>query len=252
MNSEKDTQKLAIFKDQNFNYLYKKTEKISTALYMITNFFTAEEPLKWEIRKKTVTLLDSVMKLGTTSLSGRDQIMREISTNLFQIISIFEMSFRSGFISMMNYEILSKELDNLVNFIIDIDDKQLNANSKLFNRTFFEEKLPKRQEEIIKPLIKDNNYLKDIKRQISVFDDKKTYNKDINNFKDTNNIKENKNRRSQIIEIIKEKGNVNVKDISEEITGVSEKTLQRELLKMVEDGILKKEGERRWSRYTMF
>ncbi len=51
--------------------------------------------------------------------------------------------------------------------------------------------------------------------------------------------------------IVKEKGNISVKDISDRIKDFSEKTLQRELLKMVAKGVLNKEGERRWSRYSL-
>jgi DNA-binding transcriptional ArsR family regulator len=237
MNPEKDKINLAIFKDESFNYLYRKTEKISTALYMITNFFNSNDPLKWDIRKKTVILLNSVMSLSTSTLSGRDQVMREISSNLFHIISLFEIAFRSGFISQMNHDILKKEMEDLGSFLNDFD-----------NKTFFEEKIPKRQEETIRPLIKDTNNIKDNKRQYNVFNNKKTQIMSVKENKIQNN---NQERKEKIIEIVKQKGNVSVKDISEQITGVSEKTLQRELLKMVEDGILIKEGERRWSRYSI-
>ena len=58
-------------------------------------------------------------------------------------------------------------------------------------------------------------------------------------------------RRKIILAIIKQKPQLAVKDISKSIPAVSEKTIQRELLAMVEEGILKKTGERRWSTYSM-
>ena len=42
-----------------------------------------------------------------------------------------------------------------------------------------------------------------------------------------------------------------IKDVSPLIKGCSEKTIQRELLSMVKSGILKKEGEKRWSKYSL-
>ena len=54
-----------------------------------------------------------------------------------------------------------------------------------------------------------------------------------------------------IIKEIRKKGAVTVKDISVLIKGVSEKTIQRELVSLVDKGVLKREGERRWSRYLI-
>jgi hypothetical protein len=42
-----------------------------------------------------------------------------------------------------------------------------------------------------------------------------------------------------------------VKDVSAVVKDCSEKTLQRELLALVAQGVLKKEGERRWSSYVL-
>ncbi len=42
-----------------------------------------------------------------------------------------------------------------------------------------------------------------------------------------------------------------IKDFSTYIKDCSEKTIQRQLLDLVKDGVLKKDGERRWSRYSL-
>jgi len=42
-----------------------------------------------------------------------------------------------------------------------------------------------------------------------------------------------------------------IKDFTKNIKDCSEKTIQRELLAMVAKGVLKKEGERRWSKYFL-
>ena len=61
-------------------------------------------------------------------------------------------------------------------------------------------------------------------------------------------------RRELIIEYIKKHGEVNIKDIfsiQELSNSYSEKTIQRELIDLVERGVLKKRGERRWSKYSL-
>jgi len=58
-------------------------------------------------------------------------------------------------------------------------------------------------------------------------------------------------RQGQIRDIIAVKKTVSIKDLSEEIKDCSEKTIQRELNDMINKGIIKREGERRWSRYSL-
>ncbi|MCD8527862.1 MAG: helix-turn-helix domain-containing protein [Candidatus Pacebacteria bacterium] len=61
---------------------------------------------------------------------------------------------------------------------------------------------------------------------------------------------ENAKRRDIIISIIKEKNNVTMKDIATRITNCTEKTLQRDLMSLIEEGIIEKKGKRRWSSYS--
>lgn len=58
-------------------------------------------------------------------------------------------------------------------------------------------------------------------------------------------------RQELIIQTITEKGELSIKDLGDVIQGCSEKTIQRELLALVDQGILSKNGERRWSRYAL-
>ena len=71
-----------------------------------------------------------------------------------------------------------------------------------------------------------------------------------------------KERRDDIVNIIKNiGGNATIKDIKDRVKSspnktspllsCGEKTLQRELVSMVKDGVLNKMGEKRWSRYFL-
>jgi DNA-binding HxlR family transcriptional regulator len=44
---------------------------------------------------------------------------------------------------------------------------------------------------------------------------------------------------------------VSVSDVMKILPGVSDKTIQRELVAMVEAGVLEKKGEKRWSVYSL-
>jgi DNA-binding transcriptional ArsR family regulator len=59
-------------------------------------------------------------------------------------------------------------------------------------------------------------------------------------------------RRTRIKTILEAKKEATIKDISEIISDVSEKTIQRELNAMIDENIVKRQGERRWSKYSLF
>ncbi len=58
-------------------------------------------------------------------------------------------------------------------------------------------------------------------------------------------------RAERIKTVLEAKPHATIKDISEIITDVSEKTIQRELNSLIEKGQVLREGERRWSRYSV-
>ena len=59
------------------------------------------------------------------------------------------------------------------------------------------------------------------------------------------------NRQEQIIGLLKEKSGLTIKDFSSLIKDCSEKTIQRELIDLIRTGVVIKEGERRWSKYSL-
>jgi DNA-binding transcriptional ArsR family regulator len=58
-------------------------------------------------------------------------------------------------------------------------------------------------------------------------------------------------RSARIKTVLEAKPQATIKDISDIITDVSEKTIQRELNSLIEKGQVLREGERRWSRYSV-
>ncbi|HEY0964399.1 MAG TPA: hypothetical protein VGE31_01245 [Candidatus Paceibacterota bacterium] len=58
-------------------------------------------------------------------------------------------------------------------------------------------------------------------------------------------------RAERIKTVLEAKPQATIKDISEIITDVSEKTIQRELNSLIEKGQVIREGERRWSKYSV-
>lgn len=59
------------------------------------------------------------------------------------------------------------------------------------------------------------------------------------------------NRATLILEALKKQKTASIKALAAVITGCSEKTIQRELSALIEQGLVRKTGERRWSVYSL-
>lgn len=58
-------------------------------------------------------------------------------------------------------------------------------------------------------------------------------------------------RATRILTVLEAKPEATIKDIAEVITDIGEKTIQRELNSLIEKGQVIREGERRWSKYSV-
>ncbi len=58
-------------------------------------------------------------------------------------------------------------------------------------------------------------------------------------------------RKGRILALLRDKGSIVIKDISSVIRDCSTKSIQRLLSDLVQAGVLKTEGEKRWTRYTL-
>lgn len=63
------------------------------------------------------------------------------------------------------------------------------------------------------------------------------------------NSKAQSERAERILDYIRRQGSVSIKEIAATIKGCSEKTIQRELALLIQQGLVRRVGERRWSHY---
>jgi hypothetical protein len=70
------------------------------------------------------------------------------------------------------------------------------------------------------------------------------------NQKDKGQNKGQSERMSLILELVRKRKSVSIKEVASAIKGCSEKTIQRELNVLIDRGLIRREGERRWSVYV--
>src|SRR6185369_3390719 len=114
------TTALSVFNgNTHFSNIYKKTERLVTALYMITNFIEDSEPLKYKIRQKALELLTLNISFNSVSLSERRNLLKKYQAHATEIISLSTVASHASLISEMNGQILRREFTNLLSMIED-------------------------------------------------------------------------------------------------------------------------------------
>jgi hypothetical protein len=332
--------------NSGFSYIARKTEKLTTALYMVTDILSDKEPIKWRARETAVEILSDITVANTTNPSERMTMLREVMRKIEKIASLLDVAETSRLMSEMNASVLKKEYLALRDTVRNEWDMIGEMSKREFTATLtsvseapllrsglerastpaIEEKRPTptpvkemRREEVSRPIVDQRPGREDkvvIERaplpektspvlpsqKIMVSDTRVEKNvpgvvhrpfanafqaalataggasatrRDDARGRDgsTPTLRSNDsmplNRESQqyasrqessashsdrrkiILALLKQKPSLSVSDVAKSISGVSEKTIQRELLGMVSEGILKKQGERRWSTYSL-
>ncbi|PJE74607.1 MAG: hypothetical protein COV01_01075 [Candidatus Taylorbacteria bacterium CG10_big_fil_rev_8_21_14_0_10_41_48] len=263
-NGDSNLAELSVFnRSKHFLFIYKKTERLVTAVYMITNFIKDSEPLKWRMRERALELMGLNMSFNTVSLSERKELLREYQAISIEIVSLTSIAYRSGLISEMNWSILKKEFETLVDIIERGENRQANEETIIISPDFFD--TPKTETSTTStntsvsnskpaptqtPVFYKGHETKTVvsERSLSFTPRRSVAKKE----KDIPRITSEKgDRKDVIISILRQKDGLSVKDFVDSFKNVSEKTIQRDLLAMVASGTIRKEGERRWSRYFM-
>lgn len=264
-----DLSTLILFnQNSHFAYIYKKTEKLVTAVYMITNFIKDTEPLKWKIRENALELLALNIAFNTVSLSERKDLMKEYQALSLEIVSLSGIAKHSGLMSEMNCDILSREFGGLVSVIEKDENKKSNEETVVLHPGFFDVAKPEQTTQKDTAFVQSETQSGHVTDTSNIKGQTSTYNqntpridapqarkeylpiKDIRK-SDAHPTESKNDRQAIIIKLLSKKSGLSINDFSEGIKGVSAKTIQRELLSMVASGVLKKEGERRWSTYSL-
>jgi Mn-dependent DtxR family transcriptional regulator len=261
-----------------FLYALKKIERITRAVYLITNFFSEHEPLRWKLREENVKLLDHLSY--ATDSTRRDSTSIDVSfikRSLQMILASLGVAHAAGLISEMNYAVIKNEYEGLLASFASELESDGNRSPLLFPSGFFEVQKELESKERFEKYLYDSAFEREFLRkdmppvplrnnrdltqsaqpvdnsdkgqETSIKDIKDIKRTDFKKTSDMSSEISKTKRRDIILQLIKNRKEITVKDVANEIQTVSEKTLQRELISLVEEGTLERIGSRRWSRY---
>jgi predicted transcriptional regulator len=222
----------------------KRTERIIAALYILTKNVPYEEPIRMVIRSNGHKLLNVILKLKSGFNSESNAVIISVSTICVEMISLIRILFVDGYISKRNAEILIRAVEDLLHFVLDAS-KSITSEESSFSNSDFS---PSRNNIEYGQAVNSSG----LKTRISSSDN-------IDNLKSSKkggkqSLKRSSNREERkvlIIDTLRNGGKLGIKDISLQVVGFSEKTVQRELNRLVKEGLILKEGEKRWSKYSL-
>lgn len=263
----------------------KKSERLVTALYLVTDLMSDNDPIKHGLRKNSVALLSSMNALSQLDVKDRIIELKISLKAVTEIASLLHVAVTTGIVSQMNGEllmdgfrslqlVLEKKQPILTKEMLTADDREEQEDSN------FTSAITSTSYDVLTPLnlARLHNNEQDLRRSheslrqaqiTSKLEGKE--NKGQNIIKDMSSVHSSliehvksshqpisssfqmrkQSRREQILGLFVKGVDVSIKDIASRIRGCSEKTIQRELNALLYDNVIERIGEKRWSRYVL-
>jgi hypothetical protein len=219
--------------DDYYRHIFKKTEKIISVVFYILNNTDTDKRSETHIGNiagKAHFAHENALRSLEVKLANSKEVLEQFAQALIALDSTLRIASASGVVSQEVLQVVASEIDTVLRSL-----GQYIANDASVASMFSSQISPstKRTATGTSPTTSAPNRALTATPSGSV---KPSVAPD---------------RRTRIQTILEAKGEATIKDISEIVTDCSEKTLQRELNAMIEESIVKRQGERRWSKYSI-
>ncbi len=238
--SDKSQKDPSIFNQEYYGPIYKKTEKIVCAVFLITDNSKDKEFTKdivRDVRKAAHDSLVAVVDIMVANVEGREISSAPWARELVLLKSLLFVLVVARGVSRDLVDVLAREIDGVIENIYELN--HVDAGWDELNEAFESEPAYVRGERrkgrgLLAPFQRTEARRTPASGGVPPL---------VGNASG--------GRKESILAIIRARGVVSIKDISDSITDCSEKTIQRELIELIKDNIIIKEGERRWSKYKL-
>jgi hypothetical protein len=241
------------------SFFVQKAEKLATAMYMITDIIDSREPIRWKAREEAMEVLSLIGGSGLNK-SYQSNTLHEITQAINRSIHILTLARNAKLISEMNALVVMKEYSELKDKITHNwsglhEQPLLRLNQQFFKTESVPPTSPHRisfPQQEIKRTLPGTQQFSSQEQSVSYAHRTQSEQSVKDNQSDKISSKNSSGERKQVIlNLLKTKTEVSVSDVLKELPNVSDKTVQRELVGMVESGVLQKKGEKRWSTYSL-
>lgn len=229
--------------DELLMRIYKRSERISKAFFLLTSEAKETDVIAQSIKRSCLELIvkSKAILAGNNSVDHIGAV-KDIISELMSLISMSDIAISTSLISPQHQSIIKSQIEILISDLI-----------LSYKRNSEENKMPLSLFDISDFDVSDKTTDRDsFKTHININTSNVLKDQSVKSLKKLPIVSGNKNdRQESILNAIRSKGELSIKDLVGVIKGCSEKTIQRELISLVQDGTLLKTGERRWSRYSL-
>lgn len=213
---------------------YKRAERISAALHLVTNNVPNDEPLRKIIRDNSINLISIIMDLRSGIRGAVSEKGQMALASIRELISLIRLLAVAGFISVQNANVIAEALDELGSLIV------------VSQRSVLAEQLTMSRDQ----LIPSGGAVS--ARNVRMKQARASANEQvISTPEETTTFASQSQRGERVMDILRLGGMLGIRDISANLPQYSEKMVQRELAQLIEAGKVRKLGAKRWSRYQL-
>jgi hypothetical protein len=213
-------------KDIRRVYIYKKAERLAKAVHVICPAFADHPALKDKVDAIAVGLINAAI---LPQASSRAALAKELLT----LSSLLSIAKTGGILSVMNAEVVAHEVHLLLEETALYEEPKVVLDSHETFAAFAKKALGKSESNTTTSRTRSETYTQS------------------SSGVSKGQVKDKDGRKAAILSFLRSRGPSFIKDITVVVRGVSEKTIQRELQALVFSGEVWREGERRWSRYSV-
>jgi hypothetical protein len=220
-------------KNRSAERLYRRVERIAAALYLLTRHIPDTEPLRMEVRSVAISLLEKVLDLKDEMRASESEAISAFESSVRRLISLVRILTAAGRISFQNADTAIGALDELVGFVLTSQRSGFSESVSLTKEGIVGDTSPLQERRVIKDIKDSRRIVKD------------------NTDTDNAGTALVNSRAQGIVSVLQIGGALGIKDISARLPDYSEKMIQRELAALIKSGKVKKEGFKRWSKYSL-
>ena len=236
--------------------------KIVRALYYIARNID-DSALAASLKKVAVDLLgDTYTLFRTSDLSLKDTLSHRIAFEIDEIRLSLQLLFEEGWITELQRDLFRRELtrfDSILQNLFSQREEEEQSSSRFLSpidlSSLFSQQGDKEQEsEKMNTHMTKNSLLStEEKRKVAVSKQKrvqKRVKKENTRSLRKDTLKKEERKRT-ILSHLRKSGSCSLPEIAELFEGASQKTIQRDLRELISQGLVEREGERRWAKYRV-
>lgn len=223
-----DTTKRLVNDEYYYKYIFKKTERIvSVVFYVLYNTPVDSKTSMYveDIQTVAKNVHDAVLSSLETRMYVAEDAVRTTALTLIALESKMRVAYTAHVIASDILQMLVAEIDSVLRAMNKYINTDKGFDSSMVRDAFDQESSDTQRHKRTLPSTVPKH--------------------------DTTAVHDKDERRTRILTVLQAKGTASIKDIAEVIHDCSEKTIQRELNAMIEDNKVKRQGERRWSTYSV-